>query len=102
VAFILQAPQAHYVTIDGGKYNVPSGEITLDESIFGFPQNLTSYALEAVSGADDFNDDNTAIDEGMLNSLVNNTRDVAPTCEFSLFACVYWFPNQVRMLWGLG
>lgn len=106
VASILQTSQAHNVTIDGGdKYNVPSEEVTIDESIFGPPQSLISHALEAISGADNFNDDNTTIRE-VFDSLVNNTREVTPTCESSLFTHIYSFhlpsPNQVGSLWSLG
>ena len=105
VASILQTSQAHNVTIDGGdKYNIPSEEVTIDESIFA-PQSLISHALEAISGADNFNDDNTTIRE-VFDSLVNNTREVTPTCEFSLFTYIYSFhlpsPNQVGSLWSLG
>jgi len=106
VASVLQTSQAHNVTIDGGdKYNVPSEEAIIDESIFGPGQSLTSHALEAISGADNFNDDNTTIRE-VFDSLVNNTREVTPTCEFSLFTHIYSsrLPslNQVGSLWSLG
>ena len=89
VAFVLQASQAHNLTIDGGgKYNVPSKEITIDKSTFGSSPNLTSYALAAISGADDFNDDNTTIKD-VFDIIVNNTREVTSTCELSLFTHIY-------------
>ena len=98
VAFILQASKAHNVTIDGGaKYNVPSGEVTIEKTIFGSfsnrtgddsSQNLTSYALTAISGADDFDDDNTTIRD-LFDIIVNNTREISPTCKFSSFTHLY-------------
>lgn len=106
VVFILQTAQAHNITIDGsGKYNVPSEKITLDTSAFESSQNLTSYATAAISGADDFNDDNTTIKD-MFDMVVNNTRETVPTCEFSLFTHTCPFrlpgPNQVGTIWSLG
>lgn len=106
VAFILQTSQTHNVTIDGGdKYNVPAEQVTIDESVFGSTQSLATYGLTAISGADNFNDDNTTINE-VFDSLVNNTRESTPTCEFSLFVHIYSFrlpsPNQVGSLWTLG
>jgi len=106
VVFILQTAQAHNITIDGsGKYNVPSEKITIDVSVFESSQNLTSYATAAISGADDFNDDNTTIKD-MFDMVVNNTREVTPTCEFSLFTLICSFhlpgPNQVGTVWSLG
>jgi hypothetical protein len=51
VAFILQVSQARNITIDGGsKYNVPSGEFTIDTSFLSgngaaSSQNLTLYCI---------------------------------------------------------
>ena len=89
VAYILQVSQAHNITIEGsGKYNVPSQEIIIDPSVFGTPDNLTSYATAAISGADDFNDGNTTIKD-VFDIIVNNTREVTPTCEFSFFTHLF-------------
>lgn len=113
VAFVLQASKAHNVTVDGGaKYSVPSGEFAIDESTFGAflsdvppSRDLTSYALTAISGADNFNDDETTIGD-VFNLIVNNTREVTPTCRFPLFAHIYSsylpVPNQVGTIWNLG
>ena len=116
VAFVLQASKAHNLTIDGGaKYNVPSEEVTIDKATLepflnwaggDSSQDLTSYTIAAISGADDFNDDNTTITD-LFNSIVNNTREVSPTCKFSLFTCTirsFHSPdlNQVGTIWDLG
>ena len=86
VALVLQASQAHNVTINGGhKYNIPSGNITINPSPFGATSapNLTSYSTAAISGADDFNDDNTTIRD-LFDIIVNTTREVTPTCKFPI------------------
>ena len=88
VGFVLQASQAHNITVGGGaKYNVPSENITVDWSTSesASAQNLTSYALAAISGADDFNDDNTTTKD-VFDFIVNTTREVTPTCKLSSFA----------------
>ena len=94
VSFVLQASQDHNVTVDGGaKYNIPPEGVAVDKTAFESflggtgatsSQNLTSYALAAISGADDFNDDNTTIRD-VFDIVVNNTREVTPTCKFPLF-----------------
>ena len=104
VTFVLQASQAHNITIDSGRgYNVSSEEITVEKFTFGSPQNLTPYALATISGADDFND-NTAITD-VFDIIVNNAREAIATCEFSLFTQIYSFhspaPNQVGAVWSL-
>ena len=82
VAFVLQASQAHNITIDGGvKYNVPSGNIVIDGMGNTSPPNLTSYTTAAVIGVDDFNDDNTTLN-GVFDIIVNTTRQITPTCMF--------------------
>ena len=87
VTYILQTAQANNVTIDGGvKYNVPSGQVTIDGA--AVPQNLTSYSTAAISGADNFNDDDATI-EDLFDALVNNTREITPTCEFPV---IYSYP----------
>ena len=79
VTYILQTAQANNVTIDGGvKYNVPPGQVTTDGA--AVPQNLTSYSLVAISGADDFNDGDATIKD-LFDVIVNNTREATPTCE---------------------
>ena len=93
VAFVLQSAQAHNITIDGGaKYNVPSERVTIDKAAFeaflneigAVPaKNMTSHALTAISGADNFNDDNTTIRD-VFDIIVNNTREVTPTCKSSV------------------
>jgi hypothetical protein len=79
-ALVLQAAQALNVTIPGGKkYNVPSGNITLNTGDAS-PPSLTSYTLTAISGADDFNDGSVTIKD-VFDDVVNVTREVTPTCE---------------------
>jgi len=93
VGFILQTAQAHNVTIPGGqKYNVPSGNFTIDEALLSqigaIPSpNLTSYTPQAIAGADDFNDGNTAIRD-VFDMIVKNTQEVTPTCEFRVIYLV--------------
>ena len=98
-ALVLKAAQAHNVTIPGGKkYNVPSGNITIDNDAAPNP-NLTSYSTVAISGADDFRDNNTEI-KVLFDTIVEITRDITPTCQFPtthsyLFVFVDTVPNQV-------
>ena len=96
LALVLQAAQAHNVTVPGGKkYNVPSGNITFNNTA---STNLTSYSLVAIIGADDFRDNNTKVKD-IFDTFVEITRDITPTCE--VFRCSYPFvfidpvPNQV-------
>jgi len=87
VAAVLQLAQDHNVTLSGGaKYSVPSGDFSVDKSLLrtigaAVPQNLTSYALAAISGADNFNDDSVVI-TNVFDVIVGNTRQVTPSCEF--------------------
>lgn len=92
VAFVLQASQAHNITIDGGaKYNVPSGSIVINGMGKTSTPNLTSYATAAIIGADDFNDDNTTLD-GLFDIIVNTTRQVTPSCMFLVgLSSVFFF-----------
>ena len=84
VGLLLQASQAHNVAVPGGrKYNVPSENITIDDTIITSFPNVTSYALAAISGADDFNDGNTTIRD-IFDIIVENTREVTPTCKSSI------------------
>ena len=85
VALILQTAQAYNITIDGGaKYNVPS---TVDMSFLNdigaaAPANLTSYSVDAISGADTLVDDSVTIKD-VFDVIVNITREVTPTCGSS-------------------
>ena len=94
VAAILQLAQDHNVTLSGGaKYNVPSGDFSIDKILLSAigaapPQNLTSYALAAISGADNFNDDSVVIKD-LFDVIVSNTRQVTASCKFPyLFVCI--------------
>jgi hypothetical protein len=81
VGLILQSAEAHNITIGGGiKYNIPSGNFTFETGPTP-PQNRTSYALAAIVGADNFNDDNVTIRD-VFDIIVDVTREVTPTCEF--------------------
>jgi hypothetical protein len=83
VGLILQAAEAHNVTIGGGiKYNIPPGNFTPGTSPTP-PQNLTSYALAAIIGADNFNDDNVTVKD-VFDIIVDVTRDITPTCGFPI------------------
>ena len=54
VVFTLQAAQTHNITIDRGvEYNLPSGNITVDEIGNSSSPNLTSYSTAAAIGMDD-------------------------------------------------
>jgi hypothetical protein len=94
VAFILQASQAHGITIGGSdKYNVPSGNVTVDETGNEPPTStLTSYTTTAIIGADDFNDDNTTVTD-LFDIIVGVTRQVTPTCTFASDLAPILFTN---------
>jgi len=78
VGLVLQASQAHNVTAPGGrKYNVPSENIAIDDTVSASYPNRTSYSVVAISGADDFNDGNTTIKD-IFDIIVENTREVTP------------------------
>ena len=83
---ILQIAQTHNVTVPGGRrYDVPSDNVT--DSIlqdFNSPKSsLTSYSQVAIAGADDFWDNTTTIKD-IFDIIVETTREVTPTCEFSV------------------
>ena len=81
VGLVLQASQAHNVMAPGGcKYNVPSEKITIDNTVAEFYLNVISYTYVAITGVDDFNNDNMAIRE-TFDFLVENTQEVTPACE---------------------
>ena len=83
VALALQASQAHNMTVPGGrKYNIPSENITIDDTVAATFQNMTSYSLAAISGADDVNDGNTTIKD-IFDIIVETTREVTPACKSS-------------------
>lgn len=84
VGYVLQTAQAHNITVDGGvKYNIPSEKFTINNGTDDTSQNLVSYAMTAISGADDFNDDNTRVKD-LFDAVVNTTREVTPTCKLLL------------------
>ena len=85
VALVLQIAQAHNVTIPGcQKYNVPSGNITdPSSSTQSSTSNLTSYSAAAITGADDFADNQTTIKD-LFDTIVYNTRKITPTCKFPI------------------
>ena len=81
VALVLQASKALNITIPGcEKYNVPTGNITLNGS--NSPPTLVSYSAEAITGADDFVDSGATIKD-VFDVIVDITRDITPTCTFS-------------------
>jgi len=95
--FVLQTSQARNITIDGiHNYIVPSGDFTISESLLreigALPSpNLTSYTQSAISGADNFNDGDATIRD-VFDMIVNNTREVTPTCKSrTVFAHIYSF-----------
>ena len=83
VAIVLQIAEAHNVTVPGGRaYNVPTGNITFDTpGGDAASQSLISYSEFAISGADDFTDGDTTVEE-VFDTVVKTTREVTPTCEF--------------------
>ena len=87
VASILQAAQANNLTVSGGlKYKVPSGVFSIDKTILSTigaapAANLTSYALVAISGADDFSGDGVTI-KNLFDEMVSITRTITPSCKF--------------------
>jgi len=88
VGSILQTAQLFNVATITGKYNMPSETIGFESSL-GLPgagpsPNLTTYALTAISGADNFNDGSVTIKD-VFDVVVSNTRNVTPTCELSVF-----------------
>ena len=84
VALILQASQVHNITIPGGQeYNIPTGNITIPETGRTSTPTLTSYTRMAIAGADDFNDSGVMISD-VFDMIVNDTREVTPTCKFSV------------------
>ncbi|KAF9644794.1 alpha/beta-hydrolase, partial [Thelephora ganbajun] len=88
VALALQASRAYNITVPGGhKYNVPSSNTTINQSFLSLASvasspNLTSYTSMAISGADNFNDDNTKIKD-IFDIIVDTTREVTPTCKYT-------------------
>ena len=81
VALVLQASKALNITIPGcEKYNVPTRNITLNDS--NSPPTLVSYSPEAITGSDDFVDGGVTIKD-VFDVIVDITRDITPTCMFS-------------------
>lgn len=83
VALALQAAKALNITAPGGrKYNVPTGNITIDYTGDTSP-DLVSYSQVAIAGADDFYDGGVTIKD-VFDVIVNTTRTVTPTCRFPI------------------
>jgi hypothetical protein len=83
VALVLQASQTYNVTTPGGhKYNIPSGNITIDNTVATFYPKMTSYTQIAITGADDYSDSDTTVND-IFNLIVKNTREISPTCRSS-------------------
>jgi len=98
-AVVLQTSQAYDITIDGNhKYNVPSGNITIDQPSLdqSGATSLTSYAQAAIAGADDFNDDDTTIKD-LFDIIVGITREVTPTCKISIIRSYHPLTEQSRI-----
>lgn len=84
VGLVLQTAQVHNITIPGGRrYRVPSGNIAIDDTVNAVYPNRTSYSQLAISGADNSNDSNTTMKD-IFDVIVENTRDVTPTCELPI------------------
>ena len=99
IGLIHQTALSHNVTLDGGvKINVPSGNFSFDKSRLGKSgaalAALTSYSSAAIAGADNFNDDSATISD-VFDTIVENTRDITPTCKFS-FVRSYPFALLIR------
>lgn len=95
IVSIFQAAQAFNISYNSNRtYNVPSGTFEIsasllesEENVFGGnpAENLTDHAFEAIIGADNFVDiENHVVMEDVLNEIVNITRTVTPTCEWSI------------------
>lgn len=101
MALVLQASQAHNITIEGGaKYNLPSGNIPTDGMGNAPPPGLTSYTSTAIIGADDFNDDSTTLNQ-VFDIIVNTTRYVSPTCaSLNYFLSISLPLTCLRLSWN--
>ena len=101
IGLIHQTALAHNVTLDGGvKISVPSGGFTFDKSRLGNSGAalgaLTSYSLAAITGADNFNDDNATISD-VFDTIVEITRDITPTCESSIiYPHTFALPTRLK------
>ena len=83
VAFILQASQELNITVPGGKkYNIPTESVIINTGGTS-PPTLTSYSTAAIIGADDFVDSGVTINS-VFDTIVNVTREITPTCRFSV------------------
>ena len=83
IAITLKAGESLNIPTPGGrKYNVPT--TGTNPGLTPPPITaLTSYSQVAISGADDFVDDSVTIKD-VFDIIVSNTRDITPTCEFSI------------------
>ena len=87
VGLILQTAEAYNIIVGGGsKYSVPSGNLTFPS--VPATQNLTSYALSAIAGADDLDDDSVTVREA-FGTIVDITREITLTCEFPVVRSFY-------------
>ena len=106
VAFVLQASQELNITVPGGKkYNVPTENITIGPNGGTSVPTLTSYSPVAIVGADDFVDSGVTIKD-VFDIVVNVTREVTPTCRFSVISSRSFnsltVTNQVGTVWSFG
>ena len=98
VTIILRIAEAHNVTIPGSrKYNIPTGNISLSGS--DSTPTLVSYTSAAIAGADDFSDSGVTIKD-VFDVIVSNTREVTPTCEFSVISLRHVLLTYLRSSWN--
>ena len=102
IGLIYQTAQAHNVTLDGGlNINITPGEFAIDKSPLSrisarAPGVLSSYSSAAIAGADNFNDGGVTIND-VFDLIVENTRQVTPTCEFFVVPSVHFTdPSQIK------
>ena len=99
---LAQLAQSHNVTVGGStRYTVPSvlpptGKTFLSGNGAAPSPNLTSYALAAISGADNFNDDSVTIKD-IFDTIVGVTREVTSACESPIFRpCLFNLPTHLE------
>ena len=87
VGLILQTAEAYNIIVGGGsKYSVPSGNLSFPS--VPATQNLTSYALSAIAGADDLDGDSVTVRD-VFSTIVDITREITLTCEFPVIRSFY-------------
>ena len=100
VGLVLQASQTHNVTVPGGrKYNVPSENITIDDTVATSYTGMTSYSQVAIAGADDLNDGNTTIKD-IFDVIVENTREVTSACKLPIRLLILLLLTRPRSSWN--